>query len=264
MPLFKCSSKKHTLKKPTRKLGKHWKRKGTLWKIMKTRECMHTSARFQCKMNAVTGAQTTVLTPIWDFGAFFCLQRQLFVQNPHRVTILHLPVSSIITVSVHWGICVWAHLCFHVSDSESLWLSLCQYSSFCSSVWPAPCPITESCSDLSSLSSMFSSLRCDIYFCPRSTFVVSFSLIVTRSHLLFFFSVSTHLPLSPRYYSKCVQCVFLYHVLDFPANTILKLVLKRLHFNFCPGLHKTDVEQQTVVMWLTELKGNSFLCASVL
>lgn len=75
-----------------------------------------------------------------------------------------------------------------------------------------------------------------------------------------FFSVSTHLPLSPRYYSKCVQYVFLYHVLDFPANTILKLVLKRLHFNFCPGLHKTDVEQQTVVMWLTELKGNSFLC----
>lgn len=121
------------------------------------------------------------------FWCFFCLQRQLFVQNPHRVTILHLPVSSIITVSVHWGICVCAHLCFRVSVSESLWLSLCQYSSFCSSVWPAPCPITESCSGLSSLSSMFSSPRCDIYFRPRSTFVVSFSLIVTRSHLLFFF-----------------------------------------------------------------------------
>lgn len=103
----------------------------------------------------------------------------------------HNPASPCVLynncVSALGHLCVWAHLCFHVSVSESLWFSLCQYSSFCSSVWPAPCPITESCSGLSSLSSVFSSPRCDIYFCPRSTFVVSFSLIVTRSHLLFFF-----------------------------------------------------------------------------
>lgn len=188
------------------------------------------------------------------FWCFFCLQRQLFVQNPHRVTILHLPVSSIITVSVHWGICVCAHLCFHVTVTVSVqfFLFLC----------------------LTSTLSNYRVLLWLVFFKLRVQFPQVWHLFLSQIHLccllffnrhqvtptVLFFSVSTHLPLSPRYYSKCVQYVFLYHVLDFPANTILKLVLKHLHFDFCPGLHKTDVEQQTVVMWLTELKGNFFLC----
>lgn len=121
------------------------------------------------------------------FWCFFCLQRQLFVQNPHRVTILHLPVSSIITVSVHWGICVCEHTCAFMCLSVSPCDCHCVSTVLSVPLSDQHLVQLQSCSGLSSLSSVFSSPRCDIYFCPRSTFVVSFSLIVTRSHLLFFF-----------------------------------------------------------------------------
>ena len=116
-----------------------------------------------------------------DSQQFFCqvkLANGATCQSPAS---LLYPLCVCVCVCVCVRVCARVCVCVCVSDSLCLLVTVSGWL-FLFLFWPAPCPITASIRLVFCKLSIWFPAVCHFCFCPRSTFALQFTLIISRSH----------------------------------------------------------------------------------